>query len=472
MDDIDKSILAHFSPGFGGTLVPEWLKPYLENGLGGVTLFSFNCPTFDETSRLIEELRSYNPNLIISIDEEGGDVTRLFIREGSPFPTPSMLGRCDDIELTQSSYYELGKILKNLGISMSFAPVADVIVEERNPIVGVRSFGRDVALVSRHVAAAVNGLQKAGVAACIKHFPGHGGVIEDSHHHLPSLPGSLQDLESTHLEPFFAGIEVKSAGIMVGHIITPALDEVNPASCSKKVISGYLKGNLGYNGLVVTDALDMGALGGVKKIGLSARRAITAGADLLCFSGMFEQEEFVSSSLKLIREGIIASEIDLEYLTLNASRLNEWTPPKAIGTSAPMPLSIDRIAQGFAVTGNTKLTAKNVHLIEMSAEPTIAAGYVAWGLRKSLTRAGIAVKLESSDAHFKEDETSQVVVTFRDAYRDSKLKSALEKINTNHPDAIFVDMGWPTPEFSPANIIRTYGSSALASDAAATLLTH
>ena len=109
-DQLDRAILAHFSPGFGGTEIPDWLMPYLENGLGGITLFSSNTPSIEVATELVEKMKSIAPDLIVSIDEEGGDVTRLYVPEGSPFPTPALLGRCNDVDLTTDSYFELGKV--------------------------------------------------------------------------------------------------------------------------------------------------------------------------------------------------------------------------------------------------------------------------------------------------------------------------------------------------------------------------
>ena len=460
-------VLAHFSTGFGGTIIPDWLKNWLSEGIGGVTLFSSNCPSIEDTAKLIERIRSYSPDVIISIDEEGGDVTRLFVREGSPFPTPAMLGLCDDESLTESSYFELGKILHQIGIDLNFAPVGDVSTKRENPIVGVRAFSADFEKTSRHLSRAVVGLQKAGVAACIKHFPGHGGVSEDSHHDLPKLLGSIEELEKTHILPFIKAMEVNVESIMVGHIVAPALDPVLPASQSKKVTTDYLKQKLGFKGIVTTDALDMGALGGVKKIANSALGSIMAGADLLCFSGLSDQSEFVSSSYELINQALEKGEIDPATIAASAARLRNWQPPKPQGSSQQNHLPTEKFAESLEVHGDVRLKKENVHLIELSADPTIAAGFVAWGMRKALMHGGKRVKLESSDASHKVGPDSQLVVAFRDAFRDRKILGTLEKINHENPNTVFVDMGWPTENFKPKNLIRTYGSSALASEAAA-----
>ncbi|MGA1712603.1 MAG: glycoside hydrolase family 3 N-terminal domain-containing protein [bacterium] len=463
---LDSAILAHFSPGFGGTSIPDWLKSWLDRGLGGITLFSSNCPSLEETATLISELRSYSSQLIVSIDEEGGDVTRLFVREGSPFPTPAMLGLCDDPSLTENTYFELGKVLRQLDIDMNLAPVADVAESKKNPIVGVRSFSSDFSKVSMHVESSINGLKRAGVAPCVKHFPGHGGVHADSHHDLAVLSGTLEELEQTHIAPFIQSIKGGTDALMVGHIILKAIDSRLPASQSKLVISEYLRKKLTFNGLVVTDALDMGALGGTKRLANSATKALLAGADILCFSGLFNQSEFISNSFQMIKAELEKDDLLAGSVIENAKKLSGWSPPKPQGSSASVPIPISPFTSGLEVKGEVKVVQRNITLIELSAEPTIAAGFVAWGLRRALTHAGKKVRLDSSDVDHSHGDNTQLIVAFRDAFRDKKLLHSLEQIYREYPDAIFVDMGWPTYVFQPKNIIRTFGSSALASDAA------
>ena len=471
-NDTERAILAHFSPGFGGTEIPDWIYKYLENGLGGITLFSSNCPSLDVARELILKIRAISPNIIISLDEEGGDVTRLFVPEGSPFPTPALLGRCNDLELTESSFRELGKVLKSVGVDLNLAPVADVATQIDNPIVAVRSFGNDPDLVSRHVVSAVKGLRSAGIASCIKHFPGHGGVLEDSHHDLPQLSGEIGELINSHLKPFISAIDERVEAIMMGHILLSAIDSTSPASCSSLVTRKLLRKDLGFDGLVVTDALDMGALGGTKKIHTSALRAISAGADLLCFSGLYDQSSFVESSLAAIREVVEKGEIDSKSIEQNAERIRSWRPPVATDSSPASLPEASKFKSGVHHQGKLSITTDQISLIELSADPTIAAGFVGWGLRRPFMRAGVKVKLESSDIDLSTNSQGCLVVAFRDAFRDNKILSALERINRSRPDAIFVDMGWPTWSFNPRNIVRTFGSSALASEIAVALLTE
>ncbi|MBM3656414.1 MAG: hypothetical protein FJW91_05625 [Actinobacteria bacterium] len=470
--DTEKAILAHFSPGFGGTEIPEWIYKYLENGLGGITLFSSNCPSLDVARELILKIRAISPRIIISLDEEGGDVTRLFVPEGSPFPTPALLGRCNDLGLTENSFRELGKVLNSIGVNLNLAPVADVSTHSDSPIVGVRSFGGDADLVAVHVASAIKGLRGAGIASCIKHFPGHGGVLEDSHNDLAQLNGDISELTETHLKPFISAIGDDVEAIMMGHILLSSLDPASPASCSNVITRDLLRRKLGFTGLVVTDALDMGALGGPKRISTSALRAISAGADLLCFSGLYDQSSFVEDSLMTISEAVDAQEISRQSIEENAKRIWSWSPPKAKDLSPVFLPEASRFRSGVHCQGELFISTDRVFLIELSADPTIAAGFVGWGLRRPLVRAGKKVKLESSDIDLSILTQGSLVVAFRDAFRDNKILGALDRINRGRPDAIFVDMGWPTWDFNPKNIIRTFGSSALASEIAIACMTE
>ena len=462
---VDRTILSTFSPGFGGAVVPEWIKPWLEKGLGSVTLFASNTPNFEVTTKLIKELRSYNPHVIITIDEEGGDVTRLFVREGSRYPTPALLGQCDDEELTYSSYHSMGTVLRELGIDMTYAPVADVVAFENNPIVGVRSFGMSTDIVTRHVGQAVRGLQDAGVGACVKHFPGHGAVLEDSHHDLPHIKMGLADYESQHILPFKQAVNSGVAGVMIGHLIIEALDKKLPASLSGKVIQEYLRGILKFDGLVVSDALDMGAIGGPAKIHESALKALTAGTDLLCFSGMGDQSQFVLSSFDWIKSAIDSGSLSITSLQESEKRITDWRQ-KINSKSATSPLiDFKELIRGFEISGSVELDAGVINLVEIGTKPTIAAGDVSWGMHRELRAVGIACDIHASDAESL--STKKLVVAFRDAYRDAPLLATLNRLYDRYPEAIFIDMGWPTREFAPKNLIRAFGSSAVISQAVA-----
>ena len=459
----DQLILSTFSPGFGGTSIPEWIKPWLDNGLGSITLFGSNTPTLESTHQLIQELRSYNEDLVIAIDEEGGDVTRLFVREGSRYPTPALLGKCDDEELTYSSYRSLGTLLRELGVNLSYAPVADVVAVHNNPIVGVRSFGTTADLVSRHVEQAVAGLQDSGVGACIKHFPGHGAVVEDSHHSLPRIKMSKADYEAGHVSPFRNAIARGVSAVMVGHLVVDELDAHKPASLSSKVQGEYLRGSLGFKGLIVTDALDMGALGGVPRIHESALQALLAGSNLLCFSGLGDQSQIVEASFVRIKDALKSGEIKSDYLAGIASPVRDFNSKILVSTEEKSEVDFDNLALGMHKSGSVNIKSPDINLIEIGTKPTIAAGDVSWGIHRELRAAGVKFEIHASDSESALKSEKQLVVAFRDAYRDSQLLATLQNLQKRKPDAIFIDMGWPTLEFNPKNLIRSYGSSAIVS---------
>lgn len=458
----DRLALGVLSVGFGGTRVPIWLKPYLENGLGGITLFGSNTPDLKETADLVKEIRRYNPSIVVSIDEEGGDVTRIYAATGSEQSTAAQLGRIDDIDYTRANYYNLGLVLHSLGIDLTFAPVADICSNSKNPIVGIRSFGDRADLVSRHVAAAVRGLQAAGTSASLKHFPGHGGVLEDSHHNLPRIEGSLDDLEALHLEPFLSGMKAGARSVMVGHLIVDSLDSEHAASQSARVMNDFLRHDLAYDGVIITDALDMGALGGPANIPHSAAAAIRAGADFLCLSGLPDQSSFVAGSVQRIVAAIEEGQIDESQLKASADRISKLRDLRE-GLEEKSHLDVNTLIEGFEVFGNPKLSKNFITHRQLSGEPTAAAGHIKWGIKDALESA--MVKVNDTNSYDAID-----VLVFRDAWRDPLMWSEVLRVATFNPDCIFIDMGWPTTEFTAKNLIRTFGVGNLTSQAVVSLL--
>ncbi len=209
-------------PPFPGTTAPPWVLEALSRGMAGVTLFGGNV--VGDTAALTAALRAAAPaEPVIAIDEEGGDVTRVGYASGSPYPGNAALGAVDDVALTRSVYAAIGADLVRLGINTDLAPCADVLADDGGTAVGTRSFGPDPSLVARHTAAAVSGLQSSGVAACAKHFPGHGSTGDDSHHSLPTILGTLAEVRARDLPPFVAAIAAGSVAIMPGHLRVPEL---------------------------------------------------------------------------------------------------------------------------------------------------------------------------------------------------------------------------------------------------------
>lgn len=453
-----REILAVLSPGFGGTELPDYIRDYLEQGLGGLTLFASNTPDPISAANLVKEIRSINPNCIISIDEEGGDVTRLWAKSGSPFPTPYVLGRVSDVAFTEAVYNQLGSHLAHLDIDLTFGPVLDLAISKKNPIIGVRSFGANPVLVSRHGVAAIRGLAKAGVSMAPKHFPGHGQTAADSHLGLPTITGSLQDFMNEDLVPFVAAIQEGASAIMMGHLLIPKVDN-QPASLSHVWMNDILRGQLGFDGVIVTDALDMGAIGGLERIDTSAISAIRAGANLLCLSGIHDQSKLLAEILALAETELTSQ--DLEKISISKQMMKGLRKSGSLA-SEPEQISTARIVSGFEMFGNQKLDSGTTAVLSLGAEPTIAAGSVAWGLESSLTSLGRTI------TEF--DTARNLIVQFRDAWRDEKVLDRLFMLRTTHPEAIFVDFGWPTETFVADNLIRTFGATRAHADAVAEYL--
>lgn len=256
---------------FQGTTAPDWVLSELEQGLGGVTLFGFNVADSAQVSALTASLRAAGP-AVISLDEEGGDVTRLAYHVGSPYPGNAALGAVDDVELTHRVYRAIGSELAACGINLDMAPDADVNTADDNPVIGTRSFGNDSALVARHTVAAVRGLQSVGVAACVKHFPGHGATRVDSHLAIPVVDVTVEVLRERELVPFQAAIHAGAKSIMTAHVAVPSVTGNTPATLSHEALTGLLRQELGYDGVVISDALDMHAI--TKSVGLAGARRV------------------------------------------------------------------------------------------------------------------------------------------------------------------------------------------------------
>lgn len=275
--------------GFPAGPLPESLAGMARTGdLGGFILFRRNLPAVDslaEVATLTRGLRALCPAEVppwIAVDQEGGRVARL----GSPLlrlPPMRRVGARDDVVLTERVAAALGAQLALLGFNTDFAPVLDIDTNPDNPVIGDRSFGTDVASVTRHGLAFAAGLQRAGVIACGKHFPGHGDTDLDSHLALPRLSHDRARLDAVELGPFRAARGALDA-IMTAHVVFDAIDPHLPATLCRAAITGILREELGYDGVIVSDDLEMKAVADHYGVGDAACRAIDAGCDavLIC----------------------------------------------------------------------------------------------------------------------------------------------------------------------------------------------
>jgi beta-N-acetylhexosaminidase len=429
-------------PGFDGHVAPDWLRRLVAGGLGGVVLFARNIRDHEQLAELTSALRAERPELLVAIDEEGGDVTRLEAAKGSSFPGNLALGAVDDLELTRRVAAAIGGELASVGVNLDLAPVADVIVDPANPIVGVRSFGSDAQLVARHVGAFVEGVQGVGVAACAKHFPGHGETVEDSHLELPTAHADRETLERRALPPLAAAVGAGVRSVMTGHIRFPAFDE-EAATLSGPVI-GLLRSELGFDGLVLTDALEMQAISGTVGLEEGAVRALEAGADAVCLGADRTPAE---------TEGVLEAigRLPEERLREAAGRVAKV----AAWASSPKPhhdfgAGIEAARRALRIEGDVALRGEPV-VIELWPEPTIAAGESTHGLGELL--GAETVRLHEGEALPPLDQARPVVLVLRDAHRHPWQRELVV------PEAIVVETG--VPAWRPEGVrayVATHGA--------------
>jgi len=465
MSELERLARATLLPGFEGATAPDWLLSELDAGLGGVTLFAINgnVPDTDSLSALTERLRSAAVP-VITIDEEGGDVTRLAHLTGSPYPGNAALGAVDDTELTAHVYRSMGAELAQVGVTLNFAPTVDVNTAADNPIIGTRSFGADPELVGRHAAAAVTGLQSSGIAACAKHFPGHGATIADSHLELPTVDADMALLESRELVPFKAAIAAGTKAIMIAHLNVPAVTGGEPATLSRAAITGLLRNKLGYDGVIVTDALDMRGASGVIGIPEAAVRALMAGADLLCL-GPKEAAESVAATTAAIVAAVQDGRLPLDRLAQAASRvadMQSWVAEPSVST-------VDW-STGLAVARRALLVAGEAGdqglgtplVVELEAPGNIAVGPVPWGLGPWVPDDHVlrvdAGAAKVADILARAGDRPLVVVV-RDAHRHPEQRELAAALAKAKPDTTVVEMGLPIWRPDNVRYIASYGAT-------------
>ncbi|WP_369266047.1 glycoside hydrolase family 3 protein, partial [Streptomyces harbinensis] len=333
-DTLTRDALAVLQPTFAGTTeAPAWLLRQLENGMTGVGLFGRNVQSTAQLAALTAQLRAANPEVLVATDEEAGDVTRLELIGGSSFPGNLALGAADDLDLTREVATAIGHRLTEAGVTVNWAPSADINTDPGNPVIGVRSFGQDPDLVARHTVAFVEGLQSTGVAACVKHFPGHGNTSVDSHLALPRIDIDLDTLHSRELVPFKAAVAAGTRCVMSAHILLPVLDPDRPGTLSPSVLTGLLRapeadGGLGFDGVIYSDAIEMKAIEAVHGLARGCALAVAAGADAICVGGTPSDEDEVLTLRDAIIQAVRDGDLSEERLHDAAERvraLGRWT---------------------------------------------------------------------------------------------------------------------------------------------------
>jgi beta-glucosidase-like glycosyl hydrolase len=458
---------------FPGAVPPRWVLEALDHGLSGVTLFAINgnVPGTGELASLTARLREVS-DALVSIDEEGGDVTRLAHETGSPYPGSAALGALDEPGTTRRVYRSLGAELRGTGVNFDLAPSADVNTADDNPIIGTRAFGSDPELVARHVTAAVTGLQEAGVAACAKHFPGHGATSQDSHLEIPAVDADLALLERRELVPFRAAITAGVRSIMTAHLRVPELTGTTPATLSPEAITGLLRGTLGYDGVVVTDALDMRAASDAIGIPEAAVRALAAGSDLLCL-GTKEYEDSVRTIRERIVEAVRDGRLPAERLEEAAARVAALKTWLAVPRTAEVDrgIGLEAARRAVRVSGSPAVGAPPL-VLELQAPSNIAVGPVPWGLSPWAPDA-VRVDAETAGAGALLTRAAgrPLVVVVRDAHRYRTHRDLVSVLLSARPDAVLVEMGLPVwqPESAPT-YVATYGATRANARAAAEVI--
>ncbi|BBH64486.1 sugar hydrolase [Actinoplanes sp. OR16] len=461
---------------FPGPAAPDWALELVADGLAGHTLFGTNVVETEQLTALTAALRSARPDVLIAIDEEGGDVTRLDHRTGSPYPGNAALGAADDPELTRRVYAAIGGDLAAAGVNLDLAPTVDVNTADDNPIIGTRSFGADPALVARHAAAAVTGLESAGVAACAKHFPGHGATVTDSHLELPTVDVPLDVLRERDLPPFFAAVAAGAQTVMSAHIRVPALTGDLPATFSRAALTGLLRDELGFRGAIVTDALEMhGAAGTAGSIPLAAVAALTAGADLLCIGASVDRE-LVEAVAAEIATAVTDGRLELSRLEGAAARnaaLAAWTAAPRPSAAPDVELGVAAARSGVRVEGSPAELASPL-VVQLVSGFSIAEGRVPWGLRPHLNgveQIEVVAASTSADEIAAQAAGRPIVVVGRRVHSSPEARDLVEKLAAAHPVGV-VEMGWPSA-WRPSGVkafVVTHGASLANGRAAAEAL--
>jgi len=480
--DLDRSVHALLVPGFVGTAPPDWLRRRVDRGLGGVALFARNVTDPTQLRSLTDALHAVRDDVLVAVDEEGGDVTRVEADRGSRHPGALALGTIDDVALSRRVGASIGALLRQGGVDWTWSPVADVSSNPGNPVIGVRSFGTDPGLVARHAVATVSGLQSdAGILACAKHFPGHGDTDVDSHLALPVVGASRTELDATELVPFRACVDAGVRTVMTGHLRVLTLDPERPATISPAVVTDLLRGELGFTGVVVSDALEMEGVAHDRGIGEAAVLAVLAGVDALCLGGHLADEEVVELVHGAIVAAVRGRRIDESRVHESAQRvgaLAAWRADRPGPGPAPMSDAECVAAARRAVSTSGQVTLGDGAALVVLCDPApgIAAGAAAWGFEDVLlaARPDTEVRRVGSDAPLPRDLPAgrPLVLVLRDSARHAWQRDLEERLVDSRPDTVVVELGVPASTYPhAAGRITSHGASRSSVEAVVALLT-
>ncbi|MEU6194880.1 glycoside hydrolase family 3 N-terminal domain-containing protein [Streptomyces sp. NPDC047061] len=443
--------------GFDGTTaVPDTLKRLVDRGLGGVILFTRNIRDADQVRELTGTLRELRPDLLVAIDNEGGGIGHLVAAGAPEAPGSWALGVADDPALTAACADALAGHLATLGITVSYAPVADLQHRPENPIVRTRAFGTDPDLVSRHLRAWIAATEARSIASCAKHFPGHGGTVTDSHHETAIDPRPYAELD---LAPFRAAIDAGVPMLMSAHVVFAALDPDRPATLSPRILGDLLRGELGFDGVLVSDALEMQAIAGRYGEAAAARIALAAGADQVIVA--VPDLETTLACRDAVLDALRAGELAPERVEEAAARVRRlarrYATPPAPAAVTPWDEGAGSTAARRAVHSRGVLPppVPGAYVVDLFPPPHPALN---WGGEDLLTEVrsldpaavGTALTSEPGEADVAEmlraAQGRPLVVAVCDAGLHPWQRRLREALLAARPDAVVVSTGLPEGE--------------------------
>lgn len=338
--------------GIDGTSLTESEKEFIQDkNIGGVILFKHNYENPAQLAELVNQiqvLRDEYP-LFISVDQEGGRVMR-FKTHFTQFPSMFEIGQKNSPKLTFEVHKVLGEELNLCGINLDFSPCTDVWTNEKNKVIGDRSFSNDPVEVEKHVSAAIRGLHTANVLACAKHFPGHGNTLKDSHFDLPYVTKTMEELRSLELIPFYKASKARVEFIMMAHLVVDAIDRDLPCTLSSRAYR-FLREELKYKNLIVTDDMEMKAIEDNYSVEKAAVMAINAGADLLIYRSSAKAMIAYEAMAKAVGvQEIKRSTIDDRFKRINKCKKTYFKEYN--------PIYIPDIAKKLKPAGNEELLKK------------------------------------------------------------------------------------------------------------------
>src|SRR5690625_3635568 len=394
--------------------------------LGGVILFRENVANTEQTVRLTDGMQNSVSNdipLMITIDQEGGLVTRL--QTGTNMPGNMALGATRDAELTREVSKAIGDEIHSLGININFAPSVDVNSNYRNPVIGIRSFGSDADLVSEMGVSYIKGLQDAKVAGAAKHFPGPGDTETDSHFGLPVVEKSLEEFKAVDLKPFEAAVDAGVDMLMTAHIVVPALDDNKiktedgtemgtPATLSKNILTDLVRDDMGYDGIVITDSLNMEAISDNFTESEAVVETISAGADIALMP-------------TIIRKPSDVSKLDAIYDALDEAVEEGVIPQEQIDKSVRRVLTLKKDREIIDSKDTRNLDEKiNAALKTVGSETHKDIE------RRAAEKAVTLIKNEDETLPFKLEDNTNVQILASDSERSNLMELQMNNIIEKH----------------------------------------